>query len=560
MYFGAISTDIKKSSTLWMNFPAWMKNAVKRTNNVTEYVFKTTKTEGIKQKQLPNSPEGDAYTFFYQCEDQDKLIKHVKKVGHILQNVYKTGRDMNILKMENEDKVIENIWDKDNLTFVMSEEFYNAVFVRVGVAFSDIAPIEYKYELESFTKGDKSYENNWVYTSYWESVIAESERAEAKGAPYKDGIGLTKENAKVIIESTTDENSRFEVDMVIQSETLPVPIERLAYTIPVYDRVRSTEEKVNGYMIFVHYKLHIQWDDVQRDPHLYQPMVNEFKQVHDQTKETMQEDFPNIRLVKVKRSADSMFYLDIKWSRNRNKNDTGWVYSITPKPSDVWTKCLQICSHLPTGSSIGICYTAGGKGSRTSTGKLNMLTDIEPFEKYNRTDFFGDCVNLAARMAGVSWCYQTGIFKSGKNDHHSRVAMCNAEQTSKGWGEWKIGSAYPGAPYSKFITPLKLEDIPRKTLNAGTGFLRTISAHVFLGQNIQVGDTVKWMEDETKITGRVIQLNYLFALIQKKDNSSVTKNITYLEKVKKPPLKQIAPPLPKKEKQVLKGGLHSLKF
>jgi len=555
MYFGAISTDIKKSSTLWMNFPAWMKDAVKRTNNVTEYVFKMTKTKDIEQKQLPNSPEGDAYTFFYQCEDQDKLIEHVKRVGHILQNVYKTGRDKNILKMENEDEVQKNIADKKNLTFVMSEEFYQAVFVRVGVAFSAIAPIKYDYKLESFNPNDESYENNYTYTSYWESVIAESERAEAKGAPYKDGIGLTQENAKVIIEPTTDENSRFEVDINIQDDPIKVSIERLAYTIPVYDRIRSTEEKVNGYMIFVHYKLHIQWDDVQRDPHLYQPMVNEFKQVHNQTKETMQEDFPNIRLVKVKRSADSMFFMQIETNKVTVGTSSKKTMIKKPKPSDVWTKCLQICSHLPTGSSIGICFT-GGTASGKANGKLNKLTDIEPFEKYYRTDFFGDCVNLAARMAGVSWCYQTGIFKSGKNDHHSRVAMCNAEQTDKGWSEWKT-KGLPGASGSKFITPLKLEDIPRKTLNAGTGFLRTISAHVFLGQNIQVGDMVTWTEEEKKCTGRVLQINYLFADIE---GFKQRKNITYLQKVKTPPLQKIAPALPKKEKQVLKGSLHSLKF
>ncbi len=549
MYFGAISTDIKKSSTLWMNFPLWMKNAVKRTNNVTEYVFNKTKKEGIQQKQLPNSPEGDAYTFFYQCEDQDKLIEHVKRVGHILQNVYKTGREKNILKMENEEEVKENIADQKNLAFVMSEEFYHAVFVRVGVAFSALAPIEYKYEVESFNPEDPSYKNTWVYTSFWESVIAESERAEAKGAPYKDGIGLTQENAKVIIEPTTYENSSFEVEEKVGEQPVKLPIETLAYTMPVYDRKRSNERQVNGYMIFVHYKLHIQWDDVQRDPHLYQPMVNEFRQVHNQTKETMQDDFKAIRLVKVKRSADSMFYLELDVDGKK----------LSPAPSTVWTKCLEICSHLPTGSSIGICYTCGNDYNDKPSGKLNMLTDIEPFEKYKRTDFFGDCVNLAARMAGVSWCYQTGIFKSGKNDHHSRVAMCNADETTKGWKRWKLTEkGYPGVNQN-FITPLKLEDIPRETLNAGTGFLRTISAHVFLGQNIQVGDTVTWREREENFRGTVIQLNYLFASIQT-DNDVVKKNITYLKKVKKPPLKEIAPALPKKEKQVLKGGLYSLKF
>lgn len=552
MYFGAISTDIKKSSTLWMNFPTWMQEAVKRTNNVTEYVFQKTKTYNIEQNQLPNSPEGDAYTFFYQCEDQDKLIKHVKRVGHILQNVYKTGRDRNILKLKDERAIREVIKTEKNDTeeqikgkveFVMSEEFYHAVFVRVGVAFSAIAPIEYKYELESFTQGDKTY------TSYWESVIAESERAEAKGAPYKDGIGLTTENAKVVIEKTTDENSKFTVKEKIDNEPVDVPIETLAFTTPVYNRQRSEAKKVNGYMFFVHYKLHIQWDDVQREPHLYKPMVNEFRQVHNQAKKTMQECFENIRLVKVKRSADSMFYLELDVKGK----------TLNPAPSTVWTKCLQLCSHLPKGSSIGICYTAGN-ASNTPTGKLNMLTDMEPFKEYRRTDFFGDCVNLAARMAGVSWSYNTGMFKSGKNDYHSRVAMCNADQTSKGWSEWKI-KGLPGAPQSRFITPLKLEDIPRETLNAGTGFLRTISAHVFLGKNIQVGDTVTWSEgkgdNKKEFSGRVLQIDYLFASIK---GFLPKKNITYLKKVKKPPLQEIAPPLPKKEKQVLKGGLYSLKF
>ena len=94
-------------------------------------------------------------------------------------------------------------------------------------------------------------------------------------------------------------------------------------------------------------------------------------------------------------------------------------------------------------------------------------------------------------------------------------------------------------------------------MNAGTGFLRTISAHVFLGQNIQVGDMVTWTEEEKKCTGRVLQINYLFSDIE---GFKQRKNITYLQKVKTPPLQKIAPALPKKEKQVLKGSLHSLKF
>jgi len=556
MYFGAISTDIKKSSTLWSNFPAWMKLAVMYTNNITEYVFNKTELEGVQQLQLPNSPEGDAYTFFYQCEDQDKLIKHVKHVGHILQNVYRVARDRNILRMTDE-AIDGNIKNKLNIDFVKKQEFFHAVFVRIGIAFSDIAPIEYTYTV------GQTYEDTHVFKSYWESVIAESERAESKGAPYKDGIGVTQEGAKVIKEDTTDENSRFMVEeesIKIDGESVSLPIESIALAEAVYGRQRSDDEPVNGYMIFIHYHLHIQWEDVQRDTHLYRPMVEEFRQVHEQTKITMENDFPGkLHLVKVKRSSDSMFFLDLNVTK---KNTNGW--KMNPQPSTVWKRCLQLASHLPTGSSIGISYTCGNSSSATPSGSLNRVVDREKFQGYSRIDFFGDCVNLAARMAGVDWCYKTEMFKSGKNDHKSRVALCNADNTNKGWKFWKLGEGNrPGASTSKFITPIFLEDIPRETLNAGTGHLRTISAHVYLGQNIQLGDEVKWCGGENndiEMTGRVVMLLYLIATIETPNNEIVKKNITYLEKIRKPPLQEIAPPLPKRGNKALKLGIASLKF
>ena len=42
MYYGAISTDIRKSSTNWNLFPEWMQKAVNYTNNITEFVFNDT--------------------------------------------------------------------------------------------------------------------------------------------------------------------------------------------------------------------------------------------------------------------------------------------------------------------------------------------------------------------------------------------------------------------------------------------------------------------------------------------------------------------------------------
>ena len=37
MHYGAISTDIKKSSSNWGTFPKWMEQAVMLTNNITAF-------------------------------------------------------------------------------------------------------------------------------------------------------------------------------------------------------------------------------------------------------------------------------------------------------------------------------------------------------------------------------------------------------------------------------------------------------------------------------------------------------------------------------------------
>ena len=187
MFYGAISTDIKKSSTLWANLPEWMFLAVQRTNIITEYISENTRVIGIEQQHLSNSPEGDAYTFSYQCEDEDKLKKHVKNVAHCIQMAYSWARMRGFLKAT--DKEIDEelndrlkkkeIRDRDETRkFVDAEEFYRAIFVRIGVAFSDEAPIQYDYLIDGYA-GVGNVGDRIVLKSFRGSVIDESERAEA---------------------------------------------------------------------------------------------------------------------------------------------------------------------------------------------------------------------------------------------------------------------------------------------------------------------------------------------------------------------------------------------
>ncbi len=82
MFHGAISTDIKKSSANWNLDSNWMRRAVRYTNTISEMVFQKTFDTKINQLQLPNSPEGDAYTFyFWTNEKEEYLKKHLQKVA-----------------------------------------------------------------------------------------------------------------------------------------------------------------------------------------------------------------------------------------------------------------------------------------------------------------------------------------------------------------------------------------------------------------------------------------------------------------------------------------------
>ena len=86
MIYGAISTDIKKSSANWNLDSEWMQTAVRYTNTISELIFEKSKDKRINQLQLPNSPEGDAYTFyFWTSENQEYLRLHMAKIASAIQ-------------------------------------------------------------------------------------------------------------------------------------------------------------------------------------------------------------------------------------------------------------------------------------------------------------------------------------------------------------------------------------------------------------------------------------------------------------------------------------------
>jgi len=600
MFFGALSTDIKKSSTIWANLPLWMLKAVNRTNNITEYVINMTVQDNIEQYILPNSPEGDAWTVLYKCEDQEKLKKHVKHVGQFLKHVYSIGRNEFLLRATADDieQDLNNKYDDTDIDeagekekareFILSELFFNAIYVRIGVAFSDIAPMEYTYYAKTKDPFFSNRTRTSGYKSYWYSVIKESERAE-EFAPWDKGIGVTQagEMVKRVIGSDDEKEFKFKING--KEEDLLEFTLNLDASVKVYDKEKYNVEAVNGFMIFVHYHLHIQPEDVRENPHLFKPLVHEFETVHSQTVDTFNSVFEEkCFLVKVKRSSDSMIFVESSRA-----------------PSTVWNHCLSVCAALPVGSSIGIAFTNSNFMSKKKnpSGLLKRLTSKEPdIYGVNKVDYFGDCVNLSARMCKADWKYPTKLFTTGKNLHPSRVAMCCADQTSRGWSEWKKTTmAFPGGT-RQYVRPFLVEDIPRPYLNAGKEgtVLRTISAHVYLDDNIQPGDIVWWEDkieekdsvedtggtkarrksllptenkrrsgDTEKYWGRVVAVNFLFVTIEQIPEKNwpepkeqrISRNITYLNKLPQKELTQEATKLKKEdEKAGINKRLLSLKF
>lgn len=543
MFYGCISTDIKKSSTLWSNLPLWMFKAVMRTNNITEYIFENTRVIGIDQQHLSNSPEGDAYTFSYQCEDEEKLKKHVKNVAHCIQKAYSWARMRGFLKATDKeiDEDMNRIDEKEvrdkTRKFVDTEEFYRAIFVRIGVAFSSEAPIQYDYVLDAYANvgsvGDRK-----LFKSLRGSVIDESERAEAGAEYYKGAISVTQPGEPIISEKTTDENSKFKRDGFPD-----VPdVKELALAEDIVTNPNMEDESTIGVMMFIHYHFGIDAEALKKDPHLYAASKREFEEIHDKSLQFLKEEINGkknkyVHIVKIKRNADSMIFIE------RNGD--------TPAVSTIWNACLNLTAALPKGSSIGICVT----NDKSELTRLKPTRGI-PY----KFDYFGNAVNLAARMCKMEWQYKVGThYQTLANKHSCRVAFCFAENRG-GIPESEMPNPINGK--TKFHLPIEVEKIPRSVLNAGKSedLIRVYSAHVIKGDEIHVGDKVTFKEDNTPYEGIVTDLlDFLSVRVRVKNERRKRKK--YLRDLTKVHENNLTPlTVEKIDSSTYKGGFQLLKL
>ena len=496
MHYGAISTDIKKSSSNWGTFPKWMESAVTLTNNITEYVFNTYKIigEDATQMILPQSPEGDAYTLFYVHENKSTLEKHMADVALRIQSILAIVREgkptdapehngygmspdaiRDRLKLVIEDKDV-NIKQRRALIDIYKGiddeyDYIGRIYLRIGIAVDSKLPFEYKY-------------NN--VTSYRGGVIDFSELAE-QNAPYKAGYGIyNHETKKVDVVETT--SVAFKIDWSqIAKDMKPA-------------------KQVQGFMVFVHYHFGITDEMVEKDPHLIVQKKEEFKTLHDETNKRLRA-INGVRLVKVKRDSSSMYCI-----KSRNATHRAKV--------QLFTVCSEIVSLLPKGSSVGICY------SGNSLGKLN---EVKRGSSQN-VDYFGETVNMAARMEFTDWSYTTADGITVNDKHENRVAYADWKDVFRMYAPAsKKNREYSEAEVVKY--PFKLDKIPLESLNAGYGeYVYVLSKKLHGQSKLKVGDRVRYAYGRG-YTGVIEKIDIFQAVIKFDTGNSRVVKVRLLEKI-----------------------------
>jgi hypothetical protein len=550
MYWAALSTDIKKSSVNWSGLPQWMQNAVQYHNRIIETVVKTYKKyhnpHNVVCELLPNAPEGDAFTYIFNHTSMDELKEFVILLGTDMQHVFETLRTI--------DKKNEEVWNLLGLPQQMhpiqlrrkimlknddligelrkqdgekkekfetynrfqKEEYFGGIFIRIGVAFSEEAPIPYKFKRY---RGPNNTINK-VSKSYRSGVICSAEKAEER-ADYKPISRLEGETVKVspVIKECYVENGerkfkdRFGEDgdkiqkANVANENKPNPTTRrhsirrgsvggILTTVPKLRRIDiltevivalkknpETPNNVNGFCVFVEYERALKDKRVMKSPHLKTLIEQEYTDVHDKANRVVEKFLDSNSefrggLVKQKRDSTSMFVIIANTERQAS--------TLTAPSQELYEEFSKLVSSLPIGSCVGFAY-----------GKMKEIT-MKRDEEGTFTDYFEDCVNLAARMAMRDWSYTTEWGMVGENEHHNRVAF-----TSK----------FPKSEMTKLISyvenrlevanvPFTYDHVPLSALNAGDDTSIACISTQFIGwERLRIGDTVEHGNNKYEIIG-----------------------------------------------------------
>jgi hypothetical protein len=495
MFYGALSTDIKKSSCNWSMFGEWMQTAVTVTNNITESVFNTNlKLKGAKKQLiLPNSPEGDAYTIYFEHTDKDELTAHLRRLAFTIQALLQDERDHGSLNAFS--------WYKTNIGDKVDEKkdlnkYYNAlmnakkyqestdkkylgkIFLRIGIAVTSEKPDEYQYD---------------KHTSYRLGVIHYSELAEQE-APWECGFGEWVE--KDIVKKVKRVETVDILERPVRSEYI--------------DLLTQTNESVGGFMVFVQYgELYPEdCEDGHNKDLNSMERKRRFIEYHDDAYESLRNSSYPVKIVKVKRDQASMFFIPEVKETTKKDVDT---QNVGQQAVDIYNRLCTLMAILPAGSSIGISYAT------KASGKLQEVTRKTFDSPGDKVDYFGAAVNVAARMEMSTVAHQTreGMTKPLLPDSRVAIAFFGDEPGST--------RNIPGYPFSYVVTRLgkeknnfkkdlnfisyRVDKFDLHDINAGSGKLFMISSSLRGPRTFHVGEEVEFQQKSKWKTGKIEDLS-----------------------------------------------------
>ena len=537
MWWAAISTDIKKSSVNWAILPQWMQKAVYYHNGVLNKIMEEIPPNGITVQLLPNSPEGDAFTWVFTHKDEQELRRYViqkaRDMQYILYQLRKNGK----LKLNNCNaitSIVEKEYPNDRdrqqkvTDIVNQKDWYGGIYVRIGIAFSEKEPLTYKFKRYGILK-------NTEYNSYRGSVITLSEEAEkVAGFDLVPKYDEKKKKTVLVAEVTEcyrkgDEikfrkinkvQRKVDADCKItkpverrrstinpprafaDSITAPINVEitpeftadmgrlskifyRDIFTIkwPTRSILDQTTIETNGFIIFIHYKNALKESMMKDAPYMKRYIQDEYREIHetankvlDRWKNSRGRDKYSGGLIKQKRDDSSMYAYTLKPGTKPVKEDVSSLYRFM----------TVLLASLPKGSTIGICY-----------GKENQITiqrkKVGKSYTFDFYDYFGDSVNLAARMVMINWQYDIEYGKTIPNDIHNRLAFTTKDDKVKQMLLDKLNSEDNTIPYMKEMVPLR-------SLNAGKGDkIACISSKIISRSPYETGDEITFRDRKYEV-------------------------------------------------------------
>jgi len=545
MYWGALSTDIKKSSVNWNGLPSWMEKAVQYHNTVLEtcvLYYQNNYDNGTTVELLPNAPEGDAYTYLFTNSSLSDLKQFVISLGIDIQGMLHELRangdtklsvskcDSLLEALREEEKPLKDQGIKkeyidkklyNTYRLFQTKKYYGGIYIRIGIGFSDSPPIPYSFnryrggtegkQSQSFRSGvitmaekaeeraEFEYKSHFVKGDVDEGPALKECYMEDGTMKFKDVFEperkIEQEEATCKLKSKLERrNAITSIKGIVDMENNKIPDEFKTAVDEALDN-KQTDLKTNivrdvtGFCVFVEYHPVLSDELAIANPYTKTLINKEYNDIHNKADECI---LSFIRTHSTQSYGPTKKYYKgglVKQKRDSTsmfvilQRITPSMYNTARHAATLYADLSKLLASLPRGSSIGIAY-----------GKMKELTMTRDGEG-TFTDYFQASVNLAARMVMRNWSFSTRWGVTDENNNHNRVAFTSNKKGIPGMLETELEV--------KNI-PFTVENVPLSALNAGGSETIMCISSKFTGwEALKVGDVVGKQDDIN--TGKIIE-------------------------------------------------------